>query len=182
MIIQILEQPIIRVNCDAVFLYLYSDVRPPKGATGTVDWYMCGFISRLIKAGKISGQFQDVVMLATQNRIAARKALLLGMGPTVDMQADKVFSVWKQAALTMCDVDIFQLVTTVPFNEKWNWDVGDAVSGMLQGLIQGIEAAGKNIREFRLYITNFNDLKTKKNKEQVRKSLKSVKQVSLIGF
>ncbi len=182
MIIQILEQPIIWVNCDAALLYLYSDVHPPKGATGTVDWYMCGFISRLIKEGKISGQFQDVVMLATQNRIAACKALLLGMGSTVEMQADKVFSVWKQAALTMCDVDILQLVTTVPFHESWKWDVGDTVSGMLEGLIQGIEEAGKNVREFKLYITNFNDLKTKKNKDQVRKSLKSIKQVSLIGF
>jgi hypothetical protein len=143
---------------------------------------MNGFISKLIKQGKISSRFQDVVMLATQSRIAAPKALLLGMGCCADMQVDKFYSIWKQAALTMCDTNIYQLATSIPFHEDWSWPVSDTVGLMLKGLVQGIEAAGKNIREFRLYLTNFADLKTKKNKEQVRQCLKSIKQLSLIGY
>jgi hypothetical protein len=182
MIIHILEQPITQVDCQAAVLYLYSDMRPPKGATGTVDWYMNGFISKLIKQGKISGQPQEVVMLATQGRILSPKALLLGMGRSVDMQLDRILPVWKQGALTLCHTGICQLATSIPFAENWGWDVGATVKGMIEGLIQGVEEAGKNVREFRLYLTNFDELRTKQNKDRARLCLKSIKQVSLIGY
>lgn len=182
MIIRILDQPIFQVNCDVMVLYLFSDMRPPQGATGMVDWYLNGFISKLIKQGKITGEFQDIIMVATQNRIAAPKALLIGMGARRDLQVDKIFSAWKQAAQTICSTDVCQVATSIPFDEDWSWEVGKTTKRMLEGLIQGIEEAGKNVGEFKLHLTNFGDLKTKKNKDQVRICLKSMKQVSLIGY
>ncbi len=182
MIIQILDQPIFKVDCDVVALHLFSDMRPPKGATGTVDWYLNGFISKLIKQGKIKAGLQDMIMMATQNRIGAPKVLLLGMGSRMDLQVDKIFSVWKQAAEAMCSTGVHHVATSIPFDEDWDWEVRDTTNRMLKGLIEGIKESGKNIREFKLYLTNFNDLKTKENKEQAHLCLKSIKQVNLIGY
>jgi hypothetical protein len=182
MIINILEQPITQVDSQAAVLYLYSDMRPPKGAAGMADWYMNGFISKLMKQGKISGRLNEVALLATQGRIAAPKALILGMGATVEMRVDMISAVWKQALLTMCNTDIYQFVTSIPFVKEWNWGAGETVKNMMQGVMLGIKEAGRNIREFSLSITNFADLTTKENKDQVCRCLKSIEHVSLLGY
>ncbi len=182
MIIQILDQPITQINCDALVLYLYSVSRPPKETAGTVDWYMNGFISRLIKAGKITCAHSEIVMVATQGRMIAPRALLLGFGNPPEVKLNDIMLLWKQAALNLCFTDNYHIAASIPYVKEWKWSTYDTVDMMMQGLLSGIADAGKNIRDFKLHLTNFAGLKTKENKDQARLSLKSIKEVSLIGY
>jgi hypothetical protein len=182
MIINIVHQPITQIDCQAAVFYIYSDIRPPKGPSGTVDWYMNGFISKLIKQGKITGRLNEIALLATQGRIMAQKALLLGLGHSKDVQLDMIYNVWKQGMSALCATDIYLFATSIPFISDWGWGAGDTVKRMMQGITRGIESAGRNIREFKLSLTNFSDLMTKENKDQACNSLKSMKKISLLGY
>jgi len=182
MIVQIVDQPINLINCQVAVLYLYSDMRPPKGATGTVDWYMNGFISKLIWEGKITGRPQELVMIATQGRIITPRVILLGMGPKKNFKLKNIYPIWKKASLSICHTKLCQLVTTIPFAREWSWEVGQGVEEMMRGLLAGIRQAKQNIRDFRLYLTDFDELGTKANKDSARQALRSFAELELLGF
>lgn len=67
----------------------FSDERPLRGAAGLCDWRMCGRLSRLILAERITGDRGEVTLLPGR-RLAFPKLLLFGMGAS-DEFAEPVF-------------------------------------------------------------------------------------------
>lgn len=69
------------LSCEALALPLFSDARPLRGVLGLVDWRMCGLVSRAIKAGRLSGAFDECVLLPGRPKLAADKVIVFGLGP-----------------------------------------------------------------------------------------------------
>ncbi len=180
MIVQILEQPIQNVEGDAVILHLVENARPPKGATGTVDWYLNGFISRLIRDGHVRKYRDEMILIATQRRIRVPRLFLLGVGESGRFDPGRLASQWYKASQTICHMKLYQLVTAIPILK--DQPVGLVVENFMLGLLEGIKDFHENTRHFRLLIANFDELETKSNKDQAREKIKSFKQVELLGF
>jgi len=67
----------------------FSDERPLRGAAGLCDWRMCGRLSRLILAERISGARGEAILLPGR-RLAFPKLLLFGMGASEEF-AESMF-------------------------------------------------------------------------------------------
>ena len=64
---------------DALVVHVWSNIRPLRGATGLLDWRLCGRLSQLIRDGRVSGAPREKLLLVT-GRIPWRRVLAIGVG------------------------------------------------------------------------------------------------------
>jgi hypothetical protein len=70
-------------TADALALSLFSDERPLRGAAGLCDWRLAGRISRLLRAGRLSGARGETLMLPPAGRrLPFPRIFLFGLGET----------------------------------------------------------------------------------------------------
>ncbi|HEX7506404.1 MAG TPA: M17 family peptidase N-terminal domain-containing protein [Polyangia bacterium] len=72
---------------DALVVPVWSDVRPLRGATGLLDWRLCGRLSQMIREGRVSGAVHEKLLLVT-NRIPWRRVLAVGVGVSTAFDED----------------------------------------------------------------------------------------------
>lgn len=75
------------LRCEALALPLFSDERPLRGALGLVDWRLCGFVSRLLQEGAISGAPLETVLIPGRPKFPLGKLLIVGIGARADFDA-----------------------------------------------------------------------------------------------
>jgi hypothetical protein len=73
-------------------LGIFSDEKPPRGICGFIDWRLNGFISREIKQGRISGEFQEKVVIPFPGRIHTEILLLCGLGKLSEFNYDRIYT------------------------------------------------------------------------------------------
>jgi hypothetical protein len=77
-------------GADAIALAFFSDERPLRGAAGLVDWRLCGRLSRLLKAGKLSGRRGETLMLPPAGRrLTFPRVFLFGLGDSDGWSDDR---------------------------------------------------------------------------------------------
>ena len=68
------------LRCEVLILTFFADERPLQSVAGLVDWRMCGFLSKRMLDGFITGDVTEQVLVPTQGRIPVDKLLLVGLG------------------------------------------------------------------------------------------------------
>lgn len=68
------------LRCDVLALSFFRTERPLRGAAGLVDWRLCGRLSRLQAAGRLTGEPGEITLLPPRPRLPFDKLLLLGLG------------------------------------------------------------------------------------------------------
>jgi len=79
-VLTVRTEKISKIEAEAAVVGWYSDVRPLKGGAGTLDWLMCGALSRLILDGRIRGSVGEVALLTAAGKIPAAKIFMIGLG------------------------------------------------------------------------------------------------------
>lgn len=69
----------ISVASDILVLGFFEENAPPRGLAGEVDWALNNSLSLLIKSGKISGHFGEVVLVSSE-KTRTSKILWVGLG------------------------------------------------------------------------------------------------------
>ena len=72
--------PIERVRADVAVVPLFAGERPLRGAAGRVDWRLCGRLSHLFAAGRLSGEFGEAVLIPGGGGMRSPRVLGLGLG------------------------------------------------------------------------------------------------------
>jgi hypothetical protein len=75
-----LHHDVTRVEADLLVAPLWTGDRPPRGIAGFADWHLCGFLSRLILAGRLCGAAGETTLIAVQGRLLSPRLLVLGCG------------------------------------------------------------------------------------------------------
>jgi Cytosol aminopeptidase family, N-terminal domain len=88
------------LKCEAILATFFSDDRPLSGVLGLIDWRLCGFVSRSIVQGQITGAFGETSLVPLRPRLGVDKLFLLGLGAS-DEFADARLS---EATARMLDV------------------------------------------------------------------------------
>jgi hypothetical protein len=68
------------LETDLVVTTLFRNERPPRGATGLIDWRLNGFLSRLILNGTLTGKDKEITLIPLHRRLPARRVLIVGLG------------------------------------------------------------------------------------------------------
>lgn len=65
----------------ALVLSLFTDERPLRGVAGLADWRLGGRLSRLLKAGRMTGRSGEVTLLPpSRRRLPFERLVLFGLG------------------------------------------------------------------------------------------------------
>lgn len=81
------------LKCEAILATFFSDDRPLSGALGLIDWRLCGFLSRAITRGMVTGALGETVLLPLRPRFGVDKLFLLGLGPSATFDDTKLADV-----------------------------------------------------------------------------------------
>jgi len=68
------------LQTEVIVLPFFSDERPLRGATGLIDWRLCGALSRKLMAGYLQGTLGEKALLATPGKLKSERLLLIGLG------------------------------------------------------------------------------------------------------
>ena len=74
---------------DAITVGIFCDQRPLRGPAGLLDWRLCGRLSRLVRGGRLAGDYGEAVLLPAAGRLPIPKVLLLGVGAQGDFGEDR---------------------------------------------------------------------------------------------
>lgn len=72
--------PLDRVCAEVAVVTLFEGERPLRGGAGRADWRLCGLLSDLVAAGRVTGRAGEAALLPTARRLAAPRLLVLGLG------------------------------------------------------------------------------------------------------
>jgi hypothetical protein len=103
-----------RVETEILVAPVWSDVRPPRGLAGRADWYLGGFVSRLIRAGTVRGTPGETTLVAVQGKLLAPRLLLLGCGPRGPVGAAALGEHLRHAAAVVRDLGLATVGLEVP--------------------------------------------------------------------
>jgi hypothetical protein len=67
---------------DALCCFVTEDDRPLSGATGYLDWRLCGALSKVLVSGFFVGAVGDRLLMPTEGRVPAQKVFAVGLGPS----------------------------------------------------------------------------------------------------
>jgi hypothetical protein len=84
------DQVLLRDDVQAVLLGVPSDQRPLKGTAGHLDWRLKGMVSRFLKAGHITGQAGEIVLVPMLRGECRKTLIFLGHGKVSDQNLPSV--------------------------------------------------------------------------------------------
>jgi hypothetical protein len=75
-----------QLKTEVLCLPVFSDERPLRGATGLVDWRLCGRLSDLLLRGDLTGEFDRALLMPPpERRLLAERILCLGAGARAEL-------------------------------------------------------------------------------------------------
>jgi len=118
-------------------LGVFSDEKPPRGICGFIDWRLNGFISREIKAGRITGDFLEKVIIPPYpRRINAELLLLCGMGTTTELSYDRISTAARSIMGTVDGLRIKNFAFELPGENREGTATADIVEAMIAGFFE----------------------------------------------
>ncbi|RME02823.1 MAG: hypothetical protein D6812_05830 [Deltaproteobacteria bacterium] len=112
--ILITSRPIDQIPCQALALSFFQDERPLQGSTGLIDWRIGGKLSRLLLAQRIVGRNGETLLTPSDERIAAERLFLFGLGKVVDFSLGRYRETVKQIVSTLFRMHCYDLALPLP--------------------------------------------------------------------
>ena len=81
---------ITKTGADAILFGVFDGVKKLNDDLASTDKAMDGEITRLIKQGEIKGKAGEISIIHTMGKIPAGKAVVIGLGKSEDLTADKI--------------------------------------------------------------------------------------------
>lgn len=111
-------QDVTRVEADIFIASIFSDVRPPRGLAGKIDWYLGGFISRLLLEEKLRGEMGENTLVAIQHKLLTSRLLLVGMGVSNQLLPETVAAQFRRVAGIIRNLRLQRIAIEIPLLAK----------------------------------------------------------------
>jgi hypothetical protein len=99
---------------DAICIPVWSDVRPLRGAAGLLDWRMCGRLSTMMAAGKVTGAEGEQTLFPSAGRLPWRLVLALGAGARRDFTEARLVAGLRRALKATAGLGARRLAYALP--------------------------------------------------------------------
>jgi hypothetical protein len=143
-------------ECDLLVSGFFKDERPLKGSSGLIDWRFNGKFSRFLIEKKLSGDWNETVLIPSQGRVMSRMVLLLGLGEMKEYGYPRLREVPPRLVQILKRLDAFDLCLSLPYGEGTNVNCGRMAEVLIEGIandlgFSGDPSDGECIKRLRLY-------------------------------
>ena len=100
---------------DVLALFQFSDVAAPRGHLGTVDWYLCGALSRLQASGRFLARPRSAVLLNPRGKFRVAQILVLGLGSRQGISLQDLYRSSYEAAHVLVKLQAHTIHLDLPY-------------------------------------------------------------------
>jgi hypothetical protein len=100
---------------DVLALFQFSDIPSPRGHLGTVDWYLCGAVSRLQATGRFSARRGSSALLTPGGKFQVAQIVVLGLGPRRGMSLQDLYRCSYDAASVLAKLRSRSIHLDLPY-------------------------------------------------------------------
>lgn len=119
---------------EALLLSIAEDERPLLGAAGLCDWRLCGRLSKLLRAGRVSGSAGEVTLLPVRPRLPFDKLVLLGTGRSGSLDGASLGALGRGLRALLGGLRLRTLVASLPGRSRDELPPADAMRWLLEAL------------------------------------------------
>jgi hypothetical protein len=99
---------------EALCCFVVEDERPLSGATGYLDWRLCGGLSKILGSGFFVGAPGDKLLVPTEARVPAKKIFAVGLGRSNAVTALGLEHALTQAAAMLSKAKVDSVALAFP--------------------------------------------------------------------
>lgn len=143
--VEIDSGPLERTRADVAVFYFFDSDRPLRSGAGRVDWRLCGQISRLLIAGKLSGASGEAVLLQSGGGLMAPLAIGLGLGARNAFDAEACEALGADATRRALYVGARTLAIPLPDPHAGDLELSDRVDALVSGAMAVIAELGADL-------------------------------------
>ncbi|MDD5126637.1 MAG: leucyl aminopeptidase [Dehalococcoidales bacterium] len=148
--IKIVTDTITNVAADALIVDYYEGAEKIEGNTAEIDKALGGAISQMAKQGDIKGKSGEINLIPTQDKIAAARVVVCGMGKPKDLSLNKIRETIAETCRWLRKKSVKNIATIVPGAGMNGITTKDAAQAIAEGAVLGLYT-------FRKYITKKDD-------------------------
>lgn len=126
-------------ECEVLVCGFFEDERPLRGSCGWVDWRLNGRISHFLKEKKITGKWEEVILIPTQGRIQSPFLLLFGLGKVRDYSYLRVREIVPFLLKPIKKLSVSKVCFSLPYHEDYHVDCGKLIEVLLEGIADCLE-------------------------------------------
>jgi len=120
-----------RVRVELAVVGFFEAERPLRGAAGLVDWRLCGALSRLLRAGRLSGARGDAALIPGGGGLRAARVLVLGLGAETGFEGEARRAAVADAIRRALALRVRSLALSIPAGEESGGEA--ALDAILRG-------------------------------------------------
>jgi hypothetical protein len=99
---------------DLLAVYIWTDVRPLRGAAGLLDWRLSGRLSSLIQSGRLTGTDGEQLLLPTGGRLPWTVAMVMGLGSRSGFTSNRYRAAVRRVLATLRGLDVHDVALAPP--------------------------------------------------------------------
>jgi len=143
-------------ECELLVTGFFKDERPLKGSSGLVDWRFNGKFSRFLMENKLSGDWNETILVPSQGRVTPRMILLLGLGELREYGSLRLREVPLRLLQILKRLDASDICLSLPYGEGTRVNCGKMAEVLIEGIVNGLvfnghPVDGQRIKNLRLY-------------------------------
>lgn len=136
------SKPIDQLDNQAAVLFLFENRSLLGESAGLIDQRLNGVISQLIQEEKITGEYGERVLVASEGRILAPKVLVLGLGKASSLMYERLRKVAAIIFQTLMKIQVFNFATFLPIIDIYDYDYSRTVEAFFDGIVSGLMSMG----------------------------------------
>jgi len=144
--VEIDSGPLERTRADVAVVYFFDSDRPLQSGAGRVDWRLCGQLSQLLIAGKLSGASGEAVLLQSGGGLTAPLAIGLGLGARNAFDAEACEALGADAARRALDLGARTLALPLPDAHAGVLDLSDRIDALVAGALAAVARLGADLK------------------------------------
>jgi hypothetical protein len=139
--IEVDSAPLERARADAAAVWVFAGERPLRGGAGRADWRLCGLLSRLLAAGRLSGALGEAALVATFGGLRAPLLLVLGAGERAGFEAPRFQELCSDAVARALALRAGSLALALPEDFLGGPSQERGVAALVSGAVAAVGAA-----------------------------------------
>ncbi len=121
-------------ECDVLVTGFFRDERPLKGSCGWVDWRLNGMLSRFLIKKRLIGDWKEIILIPSQDRVMPRMILLLGLGEVKDYNHLLLRELPLHLLETLRKLGALNVCLSLPFEESYRVGCGKLAEALIEGI------------------------------------------------
>ncbi len=121
-------------ECDVLVTGFFQDERPLKGSSGWMDWRLNGMLSRFLIEKRLTGDWQETILIPSQGRVMPRMILLLGLGKVREYSYLRLRAISPYLLETLKKLNISNICLSLPYEGGYNVDCGKLIEVLIEGI------------------------------------------------